>query len=70
MTETLTTERTRLFADKTLLKQKIQEQNALIGLIHDPSATAEQARAMILAEGVRPEDNIFSCGIIAIRDEE
>ncbi len=59
-----------LLADKALLRKIVEEQNARIGLEYDPTATAEEARALILAEGVRPEDNVFSCGIIAARDEE
>jgi len=59
-----------LFSDKKRLQQLVAEQNALIGLVHDPTATAEQSRAMILTEGVRPADNMFSYGIISARDEE
>jgi hypothetical protein len=59
-----------LFADKKRLQQLVAEQNALIGLVRDPTATAAESRAMILAEGVRPEENLFSCGIISARNEE
>jgi hypothetical protein len=47
-----------------------EEMNAQIGLRCDPKATPEEARRLIEAEGVRPEDNAFSCGILAARDEE
>lgn len=60
----------RLFSDKAALQRMVEEQNAAIGLVRDPHATAEEARALILAQGVQPEDNTFSCGIIAARDEE
>lgn len=70
MIDATTTKRASLFADKEQLKKIMQEQHALMGLVYDPTATAEKSRAMILAEGVRPEDNLFSCGIIAARDEE
>jgi hypothetical protein len=36
--------------------------------VPDPTATAEKAREMIEACGVRPEENLFSRGIIAARD--
>lgn len=52
------------------VRQMTQEQNALIDLMPDLNATAEEARARMLADGVRPEDNLFSCGIIADRDIE
>jgi hypothetical protein len=56
--------------DKALLRQMAEELNARIGLQYAPTATPEQARARIEAEGVRPEDNLFSCGILAAREEE
>ncbi len=59
----------RLFSDKAALQRMVQEQNTAIGLVRDPYATAEEAQELILADGVRPEDNLFSCGIIAARDE-
>ena len=58
-----------LFADKRALRNFIAEQNALIGFVKDPTATAEEAREMILADGVRPEGNLFSRGIIEARAE-
>ncbi len=35
-----------------------------------PTMTPKQLRTRMQAMGVRPEDNIGSCGIIAARDEE
>jgi hypothetical protein len=46
------------------------EQEAKIGLTPDPTATPQRARERMIAYGVRPEDNIGSCGIIAARDEK
>ena len=60
----------KLIADKDALKARVEAQNHAIGLVRDPEATAAQSRALILSEGVLPEDNIFSCGIISARDEE
>jgi hypothetical protein len=58
------------FVDKGLIQKIVAEQNELMGFVKDPSATAEKAQEMMLALGIRPEDNLFSCGIIAARDEE
>lgn len=59
-----------LFADKRVLQRMVAEQYATAGLVYDPTATAEQARLLIMEDGVRPEDNLFSCGIIAAREQE
>jgi len=62
------------FLDKTEVRRIVAEQNAAIGFVPDPTATAEKAQAMVAellrVKGLRPEDNIFSCGIIAARDGE
>jgi hypothetical protein len=60
--------RTRL-ADKQALVKILEEQDARLGLKHDPNATAAESRRRILADGVRPEDNIGSRGIIDAREE-
>ena len=57
----------RFIADKNALKARVEAQNYAIGLVRDPDATADQPRDLILAEGVLPEDNFFSCGIISAR---
>jgi hypothetical protein len=59
-----------LFADKKTIQRLVAEQNNEIGFVKDPTATAQKAREMMLALGVRPEDNEFSRAIIAARDEE
>lgn len=58
------------FLDKTEIQRIVAEQNAAIGFVPDPTATAEKARAMALALDVRPEDNLGSCDIIATREAE
>ena len=58
------------FVDKQWTREMIARSNAQIGFVPDPAATAEKAQKMMLALGIRPEDNVFSCGIIAARDEE
>ena len=57
------------FADKKAIQKLVAEQNAEMGFVKDPTATAEKAQEMMLALGIRPEDNLFSCGIIAAREE-
>ena len=55
--------------DKGPLQRRIAEQNQLMGFVPDPEATAQKARHMMIQLGVRPEDNLGSCGIIAAREE-
>ncbi len=59
-----------LVVDKNLVRRVIAEVNEQTGFIPDPTATPQKAQEMMLALGINPEDNIFSCGIIAARDEE
>lgn len=66
----LHTQAQAFFLDKEPLRRIVAEQNQKTGFVPDPAATAEKAQAMSLALGIRPEDNIGSCGIIAARDEE
>jgi hypothetical protein len=60
----------QLFADKVAIQAAVEEQHRLMGFEREPGATAIRAREMMLALGIRPEDNLFSRGIIAARDEE
>jgi hypothetical protein len=60
----------RFFVDKKLIQKIVAEQNARMGFVSDPAATAEKAQAMSLALGIRPEDNLLSSAIMAARDEE
>jgi hypothetical protein len=59
-----------LIADKKAIQEIVAQQNALMGFVKDPTATPQKAREMMLALGIRPEDNEFSQAIIAARDEE
>ena len=58
--------------DKRALQQTFDDLNQQMGFTRDPSATAAQARTLILADGIRPEDCAFSREIIKMRsgDEE
>ncbi len=58
-----------LFADKSEIQRLVAEQYAAMAIPDDPSATPQKARAMMLALGIRPEDNEFSQGIIQAREE-
>ena len=70
----LETELKSLFVDKEEIRRIIAEQNAKSGFVPDPTATPQRARAMVekclRAAGLRPEDNVFSRGIIEAREEE
>jgi hypothetical protein len=59
-----------LFADKKSIQELVAQQNIAMGFVKDPTATPQKAREMMLALGIRPEDNEFSRAIIAARDEE
>lgn len=59
-----------LFLDKEPIRRIVAEQNAKSGFVPVPNATPQRARALMLAQGVKPEDRIGSLGIIAEREEE
>ena len=40
-----------------------------LGIEYDPTATAEDSRRAMLADGIRPEDNFLSRAIVAAREE-
>jgi hypothetical protein len=56
--------------DKKAIQKIVAEQNRRMGFVPDPTATAEKAQEMMLALGIRPEDNLFSRDIIAAREEK
>lgn len=51
------------------LRAIVAQQFEEFGIEYDPTATADDARRMMRAEGIRAEDNEFSRGIIAAREE-
>jgi len=57
------------FVDKQAIQRMVADQNAQMGFVRDPTATAEKAQEMMRDLGIRPEDNLFSTGIIAAREE-
>ena len=52
------------------LRQIFEAQDKITGFVYDPSATPQKARELMLAQGIRPEDNSFSCEIIRMREGE
>jgi hypothetical protein len=59
-----------LVVDKEALRRKLEEQDALTGFVPDRTMTAQKVREMMLADGVRPEDNLVSREIIRMREGE
>ncbi|MDQ2688149.1 MAG: hypothetical protein M3Y28_09815 [Armatimonadota bacterium] len=56
--------------DKQWLRERFAEMDAADGFVLDPTATAQKARAMMLADGVRPENNEASREILYRRYPE
>ncbi len=50
-------------ADKAALRRILEEQDRQNGFVVDPTVTPQQVREMMLAQGIRPENNEFSCEI-------
>ncbi len=63
-------EASTLLADKAALQRLLEAQDQESGFVPDPTATPQKARALMLAEGIRPEENAFSREIIRLRDQE
>jgi hypothetical protein len=57
-----------LVADKEALRRLLEEQDRLTGFVLDPTATAQRARELMLADGIRPEENIGSRDLIRMRE--
>ncbi len=57
-------------ANKAALRQILEAQDKQTGFVPDPSATPQKARELMLAQGIRPEDNAFSCEIRRMREGE
>ena len=61
-----------LFVDRRALMEALAEFHAATGFVPDDTGTIEDLHQQMIAEGVRPEENIFSREMIALRypDEE
>ena len=55
--------------DKKAIQEVVARQHEAMGLTPEPMATAQLARKLMLELGIRPEDNLGSCGIISAREE-
>ncbi len=62
------------FIDKGPLQKLVREQNERLGIVLDATATPEKSQKVtaeaLRRSGLRPEDNVGSCSIIAARDGE
>ena len=58
------------FADKDELNRLMDEIEKQIGFVPDPDATPEKVQQLMLADGVRPEENAFSREIVRMRSKE
>lgn len=56
--------------DKQWLREKFAEMDARTGFVIDPAMTVEKLHAMMLADGVRPENNEASREILYHRYPE
>ncbi len=59
-----------MVANKAALRQILEAQDRQTGFVPDPNATPQKARALMIAQGIRPEDNAFSCEIRRMREGE
>jgi hypothetical protein len=55
------------FADKEALNRLMDDIEAQLGFVPDPDTTPEKVRQLMLADGIRPEDNAFSRDILRMR---
>lgn len=59
-----------MIIDKQWLQQKFAEMDLMSGFVLDATVTIEKLHEMMLADGIRPEDNSFSRDIIRSRYPE
>ncbi len=57
------------YVDKAKVREAFDKALATLGVVYDPTVTAEEVQESLRASGIRPEDNSFSRGIIAMREE-
>ncbi len=58
------TETRQWLSDKEALRELIEEIDAKAGIVYDPTMTRKKLREILLAQGIRPEDNLLSRDII------
>lgn len=54
--------------DKQELRRLLAEQDRRTGFVVDREITAQGVRAMMVSDGIRPEDNEFSRDILCMRE--
>ncbi len=59
-----------VFANKDELRKLVAEVNERMGILPGPAPTPAEVREMMLAEGIRPEDNAFTTELMRMRYEE
>ena len=57
-----------LLSDKEMLKTILEAQDIRNGIIIDSTATPMKARDLMIEQGVRSEENQFSCAIRRMRE--
>ncbi len=57
-------------ADKAALRRILEEQDKQTGFVVDANVMPQKARELMIAQGVRPEDNAFSLEIKRLRGGE
>lgn len=57
-----------MLSDKAELRRILETQDKWTGFVLDPDATPQKARALMVAQGIRPEDNAFSCEVRRMRE--
>jgi hypothetical protein len=55
------------FADRDEINRLMDDIEEQIGFVPDPDATPEKVRQLMLADGIRPEENAFSREIMRMR---
>ena len=58
----------RLLSDKEMLKTILEAQDIRNGIIIDSTATPMKARDLMIEQGVRSDENQFSCAIRRMRE--
>ncbi len=56
-----------MLLDKSALRKAVEALNKRLGIEPDPTATAEKAREMMIARGVRPEDREATRELLRMR---
>lgn len=59
-----------MVANKQALRLILEAQDKRSGFVLDPTATPQKARELMIRQGIRPEDNAFSCEIRRMREGE